>query len=277
MAVEAWSSPNGLVEAYTYAPGRAGRDEIHVHDTVQVCLSWNFPGRYRSGRFTTDVPAGAVSVVDAWEPHAAEDPLDRMIAAHYLVIYVPKARWDWAAHALGANPHVGISIRRNRTLARAVARLAWTDGVGDMMASDEWLNRVVVGLTARRSTRHRRVTPDNHRLARGRDFIRAHAVRGVSLAEAAGEADLSPQHFSACFRDRYGVPPHRFQTLVRIDRARSLLAAGTPAAQVAMDCGFSDQSHLIRQFKRHVGIVPGEYRRRFNDNACRLSLGYPAR
>jgi AraC-like DNA-binding protein len=48
---------------------------------------------------------------------------------------------------------------------------------------------------------------------------------------------------------------------VRVERARLLLARGVPIAQAALDTGFADQSHLTRQFKRFVGVTPGEYAR----------------
>jgi AraC-like DNA-binding protein len=118
----------------------------------------------------------------------------------------------------------------------------------------------VMAAMLRRRRSSQPVPPDSRRLARAREFIRAHSTTGVSLAEAAREAGLSPQHFAASFRARYGLPPHRFQTLLRLDMARARLAAGMPAADVAVRCGFSDQSHLIRHFKRYIGMVPSAYR-----------------
>jgi AraC-like DNA-binding protein len=260
LTIDALVSPVGLFEHFQYAPGRAGRDALHVHGDVQVCLSLNFAGRYRSGRFAADVPAGAVSIVDAWEPHAAEDPVDRPFVARYHVLYVPKACWDTLAALYELEPRVGITVRRHEAAGRALRRLYSGVVEGDSrMAHDERLGAVMRVLLRRRRP-SRPVPPDSRRLERAREFIRAHMAAGVSLAEAANEAGLSPQHFAASFRARYGVPPHRFQTVMRLDMARAHLAAGVPAADVAAQCGFSDQSHLIRHFKRYIGMVPGAYR-----------------
>jgi transcriptional regulator GlxA family with amidase domain len=49
----------------------------------------------------------------------------------------------------------------------------------------------------------------------------------------------------------------------RIRKARRLLEAGTPVADIAAGTGFADQSHLHRHFQRSIGLTPGEYRRRF--------------
>jgi AraC-like DNA-binding protein len=97
-------------------------------------------------------------------------------------------------------------------------------------------------------------------LDRAREFIRVHAPRGITLADAACEARMSPQHFATTFRARYGLPVHRFQTLMRLDHAKRLLAIGEAPIDVATACGLSDQSHLTRLFKRHLGLTPGRYR-----------------
>ena len=96
-------------------------------------------------------------------------------------------------------------------------------------------------------------------LDRARDYLAAHAVDHVSLADVARACGASPQHLSARFRDRFGVPVHRFQTLLRLDRARRLLAGGASAGEAAAACGLSDQSHLTRHFRRYLGMTPGRY------------------
>jgi AraC-like DNA-binding protein len=45
---------------------------------------------------------------------------------------------------------------------------------------------------------------------------------------------------------------------VRVERARSALARGRSIAETALECGFADQSHLTRRFKRVLGFSPGE-------------------
>jgi AraC-like DNA-binding protein len=57
-----------------------------------------------------------------------------------------------------------------------------------------------------------------------------------------------------------GMPPHAYQTARRIAQAQVLLRQGLAPAAVASDCGFADQSHLTRAFKRVVGVPPGLYR-----------------
>jgi AraC-like DNA-binding protein len=81
----------------------------------------------------------------------------------------------------------------------------------------------------------------------------------VSLAQLSAAADLSPFELARRFREQTGLPPHGFQLDLRIARARALLAAGESPAAVAAHCGFADQPHLTRVFKRAVGVTPARY------------------
>jgi AraC-like DNA-binding protein len=55
------------------------------------------------------------------------------------------------------------------------------------------------------------------------------------------------------------MPPHAFQTQVRVANAKRLLRGGSAILQVALETGFADQSHLTRCFTRFVGLTPGAY------------------
>jgi AraC-like DNA-binding protein len=62
------------------------------------------------------------------------------------------------------------------------------------------------------------------------------------------------------FKGATGAPPHAYQTQLRVTRAKQLLLAGQLLKEVAQEVGFFDQSHLLRHFRRHTGISPGQYR-----------------
>jgi AraC-like DNA-binding protein len=94
-----------------------------------------------------------------------------------------------------------------------------------------------------------------------RDYIRAHYTESVSLAKLASFTNLSPFHLLRVFRKQVGCPPHEYQTQVRITQARKLIRDGVSLSNVALETGFVDQSHFSRNFKRIVGIPPGQYSR----------------
>ena len=264
-SIAAWRAAAGHFETYAYAAGRGGIDPVHVHEDVQICLSLNFPGRYRSGRWTCEVPAGALSVVDAWEPHAAEDPCDRSVEARYWLLYVAPERWDALAADIGAAPRAGIRVSTDTADAQAFATLhrRSRDGADELELEEGLVAFLARFLPAAHGTNAAasaaKIAGDV--LDRARDYVQAHALSRISLAEVAHECGVSPQHLSARFRARFGVPVHRFQTLLRLDWARRLLAGGMSAGEAAAACGLSDQSHLTRHFRRYLGTTPGRYAR----------------
>ncbi|MEM9381854.1 MAG: AraC family transcriptional regulator [Planctomycetota bacterium] len=93
------------------------------------------------------------------------------------------------------------------------------------------------------------------------DHLAEHHAREVGVDELARLASLSRDHFSRLFREAVGETPHQFVLTYRVERAKELLAdEGLGLAQVAIRCGFSDQSHLSRVFKRKTGTTPSAFR-----------------
>ena len=61
-----------------------------------------------------------------------------------------------------------------------------------------------------------------------------------------------------------GATPHTYLVARRVSRAKELLAGASPLSEVALACGFYDQSHFTRIFKAWSGVTPGQYRRGSN-------------
>jgi AraC-like DNA-binding protein len=90
----------------------------------------------------------------------------------------------------------------------------------------------------------------------------------VDLEQLSALTGLSRFSLVHSFSRQVGMPPHAFQTHVRIEKARALLEVGIPPAMVAADVGFFDQSHLNRHFKRIMQVTPGQYARA----SCRTKI-----
>ncbi len=96
-------------------------------------------------------------------------------------------------------------------------------------------------------------------LVRARDFIQDNFARSISLEELTAITGLSRFYLLKAFANQYGLPPHRYQTHVRIERSLFLLRQGMTLAHAATATGFTDQSHFFRHFKRIMGVTPGIY------------------
>lgn len=95
---------------------------------------------------------------------------------------------------------------------------------------------------------------------RAEDYIRANLQETISLETLADQAGLSPYHFLRIFKAAKGLPPHTFQTQLRIDLAKKLLSRGEDIADVAYRIGFSDQCHFSRKFRQFTGATPRQYK-----------------
>lgn len=96
-----------------------------------------------------------------------------------------------------------------------------------------------------------------------KEVIETSVVGGIGLSELAALCGLGTSQFAHAFRRSTGVAPYQWLLKRRVARAKSLLA-GRPAASladVAVACGFADQSHLTRSFSRLEGMTPGAWRK----------------
>ena len=91
-------------------------------------------------------------------------------------------------------------------------------------------------------------------------FLRDHFDRKITLTDLADLAQLNPFVLLRQFRKETGLTPHDYLRAYRIYRAKRFIQQGLPLADVALLCGFADQSHLSRQFKQSLSISPRRYR-----------------
>jgi len=97
---------------------------------------------------------------------------------------------------------------------------------------------------------------------RAKELLSAGVTGKLTLTQLARECDLSVRHFSRAFRNTVGMPPHRYLLKSRVELACQLLLDRRLAlGDVALACGFSDQSHLTRVFTALVKMSPGAWRR----------------
>jgi AraC family transcriptional regulator len=98
---------------------------------------------------------------------------------------------------------------------------------------------------------------------RAKEFLAAHCADDLSLVDVARSCGLSRGHFTKAFRVTTGLTPHQWLQRYRIDKAKEqLVNPALTIADIAISCGFADQSHLTRVFSRLVGDSPAAWRRR---------------
>lgn len=97
---------------------------------------------------------------------------------------------------------------------------------------------------------------------RSKELLNADLGGEIPLRQLAMECGLSVRHFTRAFRQSIGIPPHRYLLKRRVEQAQHLLKdPALPLLEVALVCGFADQSHFTRVFSASVGVSPGVWRR----------------
>lgn len=90
-----------------------------------------------------------------------------------------------------------------------------------------------------------------------KDCLESRYAENLTLEELARVASLSPFYLVRVFRKEVGLPPHAYQTRVRLNRATALLARGASIGEAALNSGFFDQSHFTNHFRKVFGYTPG--------------------
>jgi AraC-like DNA-binding protein len=99
------------------------------------------------------------------------------------------------------------------------------------------------------------------RLPRGNPYIEQHLAEPISLAVLAQLVRLSPNYFCRAFSQSFGIPPQRYHTRQRIERAKSLLAKpDATVTDVGLTVGYSEASAFSTGFRRVTGLTPTAYR-----------------
>lgn len=99
-------------------------------------------------------------------------------------------------------------------------------------------------------------------LTRARELMHDRFAERLTLDDVASAAGVHPVHLAATFHRCYGVTFGAYLRGVRVEHARRALAESTrPVSDIALACGFFDQSHLSRVFREATGTTPARYRR----------------
>jgi PAS domain S-box-containing protein len=167
-------------------------------------------------------------------------------------------------------------------LAEMIELVHNEDGSYDWFSTTKFPVRVprdgiigVAGIT-RNVSRRQHATSRFLGLAPAVELIMTQFHRDLPVEVLARHVSLSPSQFNRQFKARFGVTPHAYLRQVRLAAACNLLSASELSiAEVATQCGYSDQSHLTHDFVARKGMSPGRYREKFGGNPIPSSLKLP--
>ncbi len=239
-----------------FPPGQVLPPHVHEWTVFAVMLEGSFQDVFRSRSY--ECPPATVFTEPAGETHA-----NRIEAAgaRVLIVQPDHDREELLQpvvpllEEVNNFRHAGIETLARRTVrelraADTAAPLAVEALVLDMLASSV---RAVAEPDA--------AAGPPAWLERTRELVHARFREAPKIAEVAEEVGVHPVHLARVFRGHYRIPLGTYVRRLRLEwSADRLLEGDRPIASIALEAGFSDQSHFTRAFKRYVGLTPGEYR-----------------
>lgn len=261
-----WASPGveprprlGLrVEFQTAGPGEVLLDSGADH-WLKMHVGTPLRGNCRFQHFVYtqgDIDLCPAGVSDVWR---AQD------ASASVVVRLPPALLRRAAEDMGLDPdRVGLEPR-HQFRDPQIEHIAWAleadrraDHPGGLLYTECLglaLSVRLLGQYPAPLERERGLSKPQ--LRRVTEYIEEHLDQNLSLARLAGVAGVSASHLKTLFKRSTGLPVHEYVVQRRVERARTLLQrGGLSAGEVALEAGFSHQSHMARCMRRVLGVTP---------------------
>jgi AraC-like DNA-binding protein len=229
----------------------------HRHDAYAIGVTLRGVQSFDYRGTTEHSEAGCAFVIHPDERHDGRAGTDE--GFRYRIVYIEPRLISEALHGR-ALPFVRDAVTRESRFHDAIcAALDAFDAPIEDLQFDDVIARLADALAAHDPAPRRADAVAGY----GVDAARAcldESVGAVSSAALERLTGLSRFELSRQFRRRLGTSPHRYAVMRRLERARRVVASGSSLAEAAAACGFADQSHMTRQFKRAYGVSPGQWR-----------------
>lgn len=98
------------------------------------------------------------------------------------------------------------------------------------------------------------------------EFLEKHYMENITLNDLCKLTGLSKYYLLRSFTKQKGISPYSYLETIRIDKAKKMLERGILPIDVALQTGFTDQSHFSNFFKKFIGLTPKQYMNIFKDN-----------
>jgi len=241
----------------------------HVHEGYCINVIESGAQRfYRSGVNHT-APQDSIVLVNADQVHdghkAAENgwsyramyPTPELLSNVSREFQGTKSDAPWFSQAVVCDPFMANKLRELFVLLSQST---------NTLARETFYFSTMLQLISRHATQTKsllQLTNEPRVVRQMREYLDEHFAENISMRSMADTVELSPFYLARLFNKSIGLPPHAYQVQRRLQKAKQLLrcSSNKKLSDIAADCGFSDQSHLNRHFKRALGVTPGAYQR----------------
>lgn len=223
--------------------------------------------RYRGARHVAE--PWTLACINPDEIHTGERAAEEGWA--YRVFYPPAELLQGLARQLYPDlgsglPRLPHEVIRDNALAASLASAHMALEAGrDLLEAQTAVLNAFSSLLARHADLPQRGTAPasggaERRVEAMRQRLAEDITENLSLDELGRSVGLSAFHAARLFTRETGMPPHAWRNALRVNRSLPLLRSGLSVAEAAQACGFADQSHYTRHFRRVFGVAPGRWR-----------------
>lgn len=237
----------------------------HVHENFAIGVVETGTGAFTYRGTTQVAPTGSIFVINPGAAHTGGGFKD--LCCTYRVMYPDALLLQRISSAIadkrrdipffssaiiqdvqlrGLLHYLHSSLEDESTTIEQESQLLWT--------FSQLISRYADGVRTVKDAGH-----EHQAVKRVREYLEAHYDENVSLTQLSDLTGLSAFYLTRVFCRETGLPPHTYLIQLRISRAKSLISQGYPIVRVALETGFTHQSHLNKHFKRFVGMTPGQY------------------
>jgi AraC-like DNA-binding protein len=234
----------------------------HIHQSVTFGLVVAGEREIIAGLEKSTAGPNDLFVIDSYIPHQCRVGLTA--PCHYFILNIPKGRLTTLLTSCGESlPEawgIGIQIINDPVLAAQFQSFCThcLDDEGSEVPPDPIAVQKVLTSFAR-YCRPFKAHPQaiDPRIITAYEYIQNHFQAQFTLGDLAAQAGMTAFHFNRLFAKSYGIPPHALLLQLRTKKAQELMFSDyTDPCGVGLELGFYDQSHFIRNFKKHVGTTP---------------------
>ncbi|MFT5805996.1 MAG: AraC-like DNA-binding protein [Moritella dasanensis] len=239
----------------------------HVHEGYTIGVIDKGAQRFYRSSNTHIADEDSMILVNADDVHTGESAT--LGGWRYRAMYPHPSHFESITHDLYDGklhaPYFSNAVIKDPQLSEQLRLLfAQIDSHASKLLIETILYSIMMNMTLRHSSI--RDTPcdlsgSKQRLLLVKEYLDAYPQEDVSLITLATMAGLSQFHFIRQFKKQFHMAPHSYQIQVRLKKAKSLLMLGIKPVEVAVDCGFHDQSHFNRHFKRSMGTSPSKFQK----------------
>lgn len=234
----------------------------HIHDTYSIGFVIDGGGVYYSRNKNIDLAPETVVLNNPDEVHSNNSKRDRLLSC---VVFYFDMKWFKSLFDLDTDryPYFNCPFTKKYGLSKPLNLFFYfiqnSDNQMEVESQACSLASFYMQHFSETKRFHKFTQANSKIIDTVQEYLLAHLTENISLNELSSISGLSPYHLLRSFKNKVGLPPHTFQIQKRINLSQTLLSQGQSIAEVAVETGFTDQSHFTKHFKKWVGVTPNRY------------------